>query len=296
MTRVLFAVSGSDHWTLKDGTRHPCGFWPEELAVPHEVFSAAGFEITIATPQGATPTADEAGFSAEMNGGREEPGARFRAYLESIKDQLESPARLEEVDAADYDLVFVPGGHGPMEDLAVSAEFGVLVSAFADAGKPVAAVCHGPAALLPAHGDDGRWRFAGRHVTGFTNAEEMQVGFAERAPWLLEDRLRAAGGAMRTARSRGRRTLSPTAACSPDRTRSPRDHSPSCWSTRYAACARARTPSRPSSRAGPSQVRRRRPLARSAALRCVPVRSGVRTVTVDRRPTCWSRQLTGSRV
>lgn len=195
MTRVLFAVSGSDHWTLKDGTRHPCGFWPEELAVPHEVFSAAGFEITIATPQGATPTADEAGFSAEMNGGREEPGARFRAYLESIKDQLESPARLEEVDAADYDLVFVPGGHGPMEDLAVSAEFGVLVSAFADAGKPVAAVCHGPAALLPAHGDDGRWRFAGRHVTGFTNAEEMQVGFAERAPWLLEDRLRAAGGA-----------------------------------------------------------------------------------------------------
>ena len=195
MTRVLLAVPGSDHWTLKDGTRHPCGFWPEELAVPHEVFAAAGFDITIATPDGATPTADEAGFSAAMNGGSEEPGARFRAYLDSIKDQLESPARLEDVDASDYDLVFVPGGHGPMEDLAVSPEFGALVSAFADAAKPVAAVCHGPAALLPAQGGDGRWRFDGRRVTGFTNAEEAQVGFAERAPWLLEDRLRAAGGA-----------------------------------------------------------------------------------------------------
>jgi putative intracellular protease/amidase len=194
MTRVLFAVSGSDHWTLNDGTRHPCGFWPEELAIPHEVFTAAGFETTIATPGGATPVADEAGFSAAMNGDSEEPGARFRAYLASIKEQLDSPVRLEDVDAADYDLVFVPGGHGPMEDLAVSSAFGALVSAFADAGKPVAAVCHGPAALLPATAGDGRWHFDGRRVTGFTNTEETQVGFAERAPWLLEDRLRDAGG------------------------------------------------------------------------------------------------------
>lgn len=195
MTRVLLAVSGSDHWTLNDGTRHPCGFWPEELAVPHEIFTGAGFETTIATPGGTTPVPDEAGFTAEMNGGSDEPGARFRAYLDSIRDQLQSPVRLEDVDVADYDLVFVPGGHGPMEDLAVSAEFGALVCAFADAGKPVAAVCHGPAALLPARASDGSWRFDGRRVTGFTNAEETQVGFDERAPWLLEDRLRSAGGA-----------------------------------------------------------------------------------------------------
>jgi putative intracellular protease/amidase len=195
MTRVLFAVSGSDHWTLADGTRHPCGFWPEELAVPHEVFAAAGFDITIATPGGVTPTADEAGFSAAMNGGSEEPGARFRAYLESIRRELDSPARLENVEVAEHDFVFVPGGHGPMEDLAASPAFGALVSAFADAGSPVAAVCHGPAALLPARDGAGGWRFAGRRVTGFTNDEETQVGFADRAPWLLEDRLRAAGGA-----------------------------------------------------------------------------------------------------
>jgi putative intracellular protease/amidase len=193
MTKVLFAVSGSDYWTLADGTRHRCGFWPEELAVPHSVFTAAGFESVIATPAGAAPVADEAGFSPEMNGGSAEPGARFREYLRSISDQLSSPAPLEEIDAADFDLVFVPGGHAPMEDLAISGVFGALVTAFADAGKPVAAVCHGPAALLPARGDGG-WRFSGRRVTGFTNEEETQVGFASRAPWLLEDRLREAGG------------------------------------------------------------------------------------------------------
>src|ERR1700728_4295204 len=94
MTRVLFAVSGKDYWTLADGTRHPCGYWPEELAVPHEVFARAGFDITIATPGAVTPTADEAGFSAAMNGGSEEPGRRYRAYLDSISGDLSHPVAL----------------------------------------------------------------------------------------------------------------------------------------------------------------------------------------------------------
>jgi putative intracellular protease/amidase len=50
-------------------------------------------------------------------------------------------------------------------------------------------VCHGPAALLPARAADGSWLFAGRKVTGFSNAEEAQVGFADKVRWLREDRL-----------------------------------------------------------------------------------------------------------
>jgi putative intracellular protease/amidase len=129
-----------------------------------------------------------------MNGGSEEPGNAFRAYLDSIADQLANGVPLEQTDATDYDLVFVPGGHGPMEDLAASSSFGAQIAAFTSQGKPVAAVCHGPAALLPAVDQDGKWLFDGRRVTGFTNAEEQQVGLADKAPWLLEDRLKAAGG------------------------------------------------------------------------------------------------------
>ncbi|HEY1702400.1 MAG TPA: type 1 glutamine amidotransferase domain-containing protein [Trebonia sp.] len=194
MTRVLFAVSGKDYWTLADGTRHPCGYWPEELAVPHEVFARAGCEVTIATPGAVVPTADEAGFSAAMNGGSPEPGRRFRGYLDSIAGELDAPADLDGADPVSYDLVFVPGGHGPMEDLARCTGFGRLVAGFTELGKPVAAVCHGPAALLPAEDSGGKWLFAGRRVTGFTNAEETQVGLADRAKWLLEDRLKSAGG------------------------------------------------------------------------------------------------------
>jgi putative intracellular protease/amidase len=59
--------------------------------------------------------------------------------------------------------------------------------------KTVAAVCHGPAGLLTASRADGSWAFKGRELTGFSNEEETQAGFAGNAPWLLEDRLRISG-------------------------------------------------------------------------------------------------------
>jgi putative intracellular protease/amidase len=194
MPSVLMAVTGSDVWTFADGERHPCGYWPEELVAPHRVFTAAGLDVTIATPGGVAPTADEAGFTPEMNNGSTEAGPEMRAYIASIGSALGSPAVLEDLDVRSYDIVFVPGGHGPMEDLAVSPSFGAQLRAAHDAGRIISAVCHGPAALLPARSDDGSWLFSGYQVTGFTNTEEGQVGYAGRAAWLLEDRLRAGGG------------------------------------------------------------------------------------------------------
>ena len=55
MTKIVMVVSGVDHWTLTDGTKDPSGFWAEELVVPHQVFTKAGFEIVIAAPQGGNP-------------------------------------------------------------------------------------------------------------------------------------------------------------------------------------------------------------------------------------------------
>jgi putative intracellular protease/amidase len=197
MSHVLLVLTGSDHWTLNDGTRHPTGFWAEELLAPLEVFRAAGVDVTIATPGGVRPTVDEGSLRPEMAGG-EESAAALRRQLDDLADRLAAPARLEDVTPADYDAVVVPGGHGPMEDLAVSPELGVLLVTMVDAGQVVGSLCHGPAGLLPAVRPDGTWAFAGREVTGFTNEEEAQAGLADKAPWLLEDRMRAAGGVFRS--------------------------------------------------------------------------------------------------
>ncbi|HSF35506.1 MAG TPA: type 1 glutamine amidotransferase domain-containing protein, partial [Nocardioides sp.] len=119
--------------------------------------------------------------------------AKQRKALDAISTRLESTLVLADVDLESYDAVFVPGGHGPMEDLAVSDDLGRILVTMLDGGKVVSSVCHGPAGLLPAKRADGSWLFAGRNLTAFTDAEEEQAGLADKAPWLLESRLREAG-------------------------------------------------------------------------------------------------------
>ncbi|GIF75423.1 type 1 glutamine amidotransferase domain-containing protein [Asanoa siamensis] len=184
MSHVLIVLSGARFWTQQDGRQRPTGFWAEELIAPHRVLTEAGVRLTIATPGGRIPVADEVSLTDEAQ----------KAYLEDLRPVLESPVRLEDVDPADYDAVLIPGGHGPMQDLAVHPDIArVLEAMLPDRSRTVAALCHGIAAFLPAGDADGDWLFRGRRMTSFTDAEEEQVGLAANAPWLLESRLRAAG-------------------------------------------------------------------------------------------------------
>jgi putative intracellular protease/amidase len=191
MAKILFVMTGADHWTLADGTLHPTGFWAEEAVTPYEAFRAAGHEVVVATPGGVVPPVDKGSLAAELNGGQE--GADRVAAGLAAMTELQRPVRLEDVDLADYAAVFYPGGHGPMEDLAVDAASGRLLATALESGTPLGVVCHGPAALLAAVKEDGSNAFAGRGIAAFTNAEEMQAGLGDKAKWLLQDRLTEAG-------------------------------------------------------------------------------------------------------
>ena len=107
---------------------------------------------------------------------------------------LATTVKLSTLSPNDYDAVFYPGGHGPLWDLADDRHSIALIEALYAAGKPVAAVCHGPAALRHARGPDGKPLVNGKAVTGFANSEEAAVGLTEVVPFLVEDTLKAAGG------------------------------------------------------------------------------------------------------
>lgn len=187
MSKILFVVTGAQHWTLADGSQHPTGFWAEELVAPYRVFTRAGHEVVVATPGGVVPVVDEASLAADANGGQENADA-IRSELDQIA-QLRTPLKLEDADPGDYAAVFYPGGHGPMEDLAVDATSAAVLVGTLGSGKPLGVVCHAPAALLATRDAQGASPFAGYRLTGFTNAEEKQAGLADKAKWLLQDRL-----------------------------------------------------------------------------------------------------------
>ena len=75
-------------------------------------------------------------------------------------------------------------------DLANDAVSITLSEEFWKTGKPVSAICHGPAALLNVKDPSGKYIVTGRKVTCFSNIEEEQVKLTHQIPFLVEDKLK----------------------------------------------------------------------------------------------------------
>lgn len=164
MAKLLFVMTGTAYWTLKDGTRHATGYWAEEFAAPYEALTEAGHQVVVATPNGVVPTVDMMSLRPEMAG-----GAQAALDLEAIirsAEVMRRPIHLADARLEDYDAVYFPGGHGPMEDLCVDADAGRLLTAALASGKPLAIVCHAPAAMLATriHGVSPFMRLSGHRV------------------------------------------------------------------------------------------------------------------------------------
>jgi putative intracellular protease/amidase len=187
MAKVLMVLTSHDR--LGD-TGKPTGFWLEEFAAPYYVLKDAGADITLASPKGGAPPIDPKSDDPKadtpaMKRFRRDPDAQ-RALANTVK--------LSTASAGDYDAVFYPGGHGPLWDLAEDRDSIGLIERLYAAGKPVAAVCHGPAVLRHAKAPDGTPLVKGKAVTGFANSEEAAVGLTQVVPFLVEDELTANGG------------------------------------------------------------------------------------------------------
>ncbi|MEW5854729.1 MAG: type 1 glutamine amidotransferase domain-containing protein [Myxococcota bacterium] len=184
--RVLVVLTSHDR--LGD-TGKKTGFWLEELAAPYCALKDAGVELVLASPQGGQPPLDP---KSELPENQTAATRRFRADAQATGD-LANTHKLHELTATDYDAVFYPGGHGPMWDLPDNPASIGLLETMVRQGKPVAAVCHAPVALLNVRAPDGDFLVKGKRVTGFTNSEETAVQLDKVVPFLLEDELQRRG-------------------------------------------------------------------------------------------------------
>ncbi len=184
---VLFVLTSHDQL---GNTGHKTGFWIEEFAAPYYVFFDAGINVTLASPKGGQPPIDPKSAAPEN---QTEATRRFEQD-EALKEKLSLTLKLSDVSADEYDAIFFPGGHGPMWDLSKDPDSIRLVETFYRNDKPVAAVCHGPAALVNAKNAEGAPLVQGKKVTAFTNTEEEAVQLTKVVPFLLEDELKNKGG------------------------------------------------------------------------------------------------------
>lgn len=157
------------------------GVWFEEFAIPYLAFLEEGYEVTVASPIGDAAPIDPASENLIND-----------VKWAQAKKALNAPLRLDTVDYMVFDALVLPGGHGPMMDLAKDETLGKIVNYFASQDKLIAAICHGPAGLLPAI-KDGIAFVNGRRLTCFTNEEEICAHKQDLLPFYLEDALKTAG-------------------------------------------------------------------------------------------------------
>lgn len=220
---ILIVTSGAAHIELRSGRREPSGYYLGELVLPAQRFVDAGYAIELATPGGVTPAVDRRSMTASHFGG--DP-RKLQAAVRFVSDDpaLRKPLSFDEASRRvnQYAAVFIPGGHAPTTDLAHDRRLGEILREFHRAGKPTAALCHGPVALLStlpeaqafrdALAADDRaaaklaavgWPYAGYRMTAFSTEEEKSVEsgvFRDRVQFYVAEALEGAGGVIENAR------------------------------------------------------------------------------------------------
>jgi putative intracellular protease/amidase len=180
----------TSHAQLGD-TGKPTGFFLGEVTHPLEVFEKAGLTVELVSIKGGEPPVDGLDLDDPVNA-RYWNDPAFRAKLSATK-------RLADVNPTDYAGVYFSGGHGTMWDFPDDEAVQRAAHELYEAGAPVGAVCHGPAALVNVKLSDGSYLVSGKEVSAFTNDEEEKVGLTKVVPFLLATKLEERGAKHRPA-------------------------------------------------------------------------------------------------
>ncbi|MHC4868072.1 MAG: type 1 glutamine amidotransferase domain-containing protein [Planctomycetota bacterium] len=186
--RVLIVVTSQSTLGPSDEVT---GLYLSEASHPWTTFTEAGLGVELASPSGGDAPIDPRSIDLR--------DASNRAFLAAFADtesggwRLRGTCRLDSIDPSRFDAVYFAGGHGTMWDFPNLEAVRGVAEAIRRQGGTIAAVCHGPAALVGLRDGSGRPLVEGRRLTSFTDAEEEAVALADAMPFLLESRLRDLG-------------------------------------------------------------------------------------------------------
>ena len=173
------------------------GFWGAELTHAWHAFKEAGYDVTIASPDGGvcqldvwSDPRDESRYS------RDDLLTMGFINTPELWALVEQTPKLADLDLAAYDAIVVVGGQGPMFTFRGNADLERALRTIYESNRVTAALCHGVAALIDVRLSDGSYLIAGKTMTGFANVEEEYAdAFVGRQvmPWRIEDAARERG-------------------------------------------------------------------------------------------------------
>ena len=177
--KILFVVTNHDKM---GNTGNPTGYYLSEVSHPWKVLIDAGYEIDFVSPKGGKAPVD--GFDLE------DPVNKLFWEDKTYQDKINNTMKPSEVDTDLYSVIFYAGGYGVMWDFPDNTELAEIARKIYEAGGIVAAVCHGPCALLNIKLSNGKYLIEGKKINSFTDDEERAVKLENVMPFLLETKIR----------------------------------------------------------------------------------------------------------
>jgi arylsulfatase A-like enzyme/putative intracellular protease/amidase len=179
-------VVATNHGVLDVGK--PTGVFASELTVPYYAFRDAGMVVDVASPAGGTVPVDPLSLKPVLRCAADD---RFLADP-VLRDQVTSSLAVGDLDAADYDLIYLAGGWGAAFDFATSAPLAELLTEANERGTPIGGICHGPLGLHGARTPEGAPLVAGRRISCVTDKQVDELGIGS-TPFHPESALREQG-------------------------------------------------------------------------------------------------------
>jgi len=198
-------MSSVDSIPLQHGLNHTVGFYLDELMIPLTGILEAGFNVTFANPQGNLPPMDPFSNSSvwfdpvnPFDATKQYDAALALLANITVSTNFASPqlfSTFTDAELANYDAVFVPGGHPPMVDLYQDADLGKILVHFHNNQKPTGMICHGPMASVAASLVQTPWIYENYTMTVYTTSGEQlnELMWGGKLLFYPEDKLRAAG-------------------------------------------------------------------------------------------------------
>lgn len=186
MSKILIVLTSH---SLLGQSGNKTGVWLDEFTTPYYIFKDAGVDVTLVTPKGGVAPIDPRSVEEPM---QTDSTKRYDADDE-LQFHLSATLTFGDINAADFDGVFYPGGYGLLWDLTNNQASISLIESFLAYNKPVATVCHSTAVLLNIETATNEPHIKGKVLTGFSNVEEHAQALTDIVPFLLEDELRRKG-------------------------------------------------------------------------------------------------------
>jgi putative intracellular protease/amidase len=164
-------------------TGWPVGFWWSELTHPYLLFTEAGYDVALFSPDGGKCDGD--GYSDPRDAsGYSASDLISMGFISTpeLAALVSDTRKATEIDVAKFDAIVVAGGQSPMFTFEAATGLQKKFVEFYEAGKIACALCHGVALLRYAKLSSGEHLAKGKTITGFANVEE---DFADNAVWQM---------------------------------------------------------------------------------------------------------------